>query len=57
VEHDDINILCLGARVIGVELAKELAVTFLHATFSREERHSRRLKKIQDIERRALLGA
>ena len=43
VEHDDMNVLCLGARVIGVELAKELAIAFLEARFSDEERHRRRL--------------
>ena len=56
VEHDDMNVLCLGARVIGVELAKELAVTFLEARFSDEERHRRRLYKVLSIERTALRG-
>ncbi len=41
VEHDDMNILCLGAHVVGVELAYELATTFLNARFSGEERHRR----------------
>ena len=50
VEHDDMNVLCLGARVIGVELAKELVAAFLQARFSSEERHQRRLKKLFDIE-------
>ena len=50
VEHDDMNVLCLGARVIGVELAKELSLAFLQARFSSEERHQRRLKKLFDIE-------
>jgi len=50
VEHDDINVLVLGARVIGVELAKDLLQNFLNATFSGEERHCRRLRKIQDLE-------
>jgi ribose 5-phosphate isomerase B len=50
VEHDDMNILCLGARVIGVELAKELSLAFLQARFSDAERHQRRLKKLLDIE-------
>jgi ribose 5-phosphate isomerase B len=44
------NVLCLGARVIGVELAKELALAFLQARFSDAERHQRRLKKLLDIE-------
>jgi ribose 5-phosphate isomerase B len=50
VEHDDMNVLVLGARIIGVELAKELASTFLRAEFSGEERHVRRLKKVSAIE-------
>lgn len=54
VEHDNTNILALGARVIGVELAGELVKAFLKATFSGEERHQRRLKKILEIERREL---
>jgi len=51
VEHDDINVLCLGARVIGEELTKELVTAFLAAKFTGEERHVRRLAKIQAIER------
>jgi RpiB/LacA/LacB family sugar-phosphate isomerase len=51
VEHDDINLLCLGARVIGEELARELVTAFLAAKFTGEERHVRRLAKIQAIER------
>jgi ribose 5-phosphate isomerase B len=50
VEDDDMNVLCLGARVIGVELAKELVLTFLAAQFSNAERHVRRLGKVADIE-------
>ncbi|MBI2861136.1 MAG: ribose 5-phosphate isomerase B [Chloroflexi bacterium] len=52
VEHDDMNILCLGAKVIGPELAWELATAFLNARFSGEERHRRRLEKIAAIEKR-----
>jgi len=51
VEHDDINVLCLGARVIGEELAKELVTAFLSAKFAGEERHRRRLAKIEAIEK------
>ena len=51
VEHDDMNVLCLGARVIGVELACELATAFLNARFSGEDRHRRRLNRILAIER------
>ena len=50
VEHDDMNVLCLGARVIGAELAKEVVNAFLSAQFSGEERHRRRLQKLIDIE-------
>lgn len=51
VEHDDMNVLVLGARVIGVELARELVKHFLAAKFTGEERHRRRLAKIQALER------
>ena len=54
VEHDDMNVLCLGARVIGPQLAIELANAFLSASFSNEERHRRRLDKVLAIERRFL---
>jgi ribose 5-phosphate isomerase B len=50
VEHDDINVLCLGARVIGPALARLLTETFLAATFSADDRHLRRLAKIDAIE-------
>jgi RpiB/LacA/LacB family sugar-phosphate isomerase len=50
VEHDDINVLCLGARIIGEELAKELVSAFLAARFTGEERHVRRLAKIKEME-------
>ena len=56
VEHDNMNVLCLGARVIGFELAVELVTAFLNAVFSGEERYRRRLKKVQDIEQRYLKG-
>ena len=54
VEHDDMNILCLGARVVGIELAKDLIGAFLNARFTGEERHRRRLNKVAAIEKRAL---
>ena len=50
VEHDDMNVLVLGARVIGPALARELVQNFLQASFSGEERHRRRLAKIQAFE-------
>jgi ribose 5-phosphate isomerase B len=51
VEHDDMNVLTLGARVIGPEPAYECALAFLAATFSGEPRHRRRLEKVLAIER------
>ncbi len=51
VEDDDMNVLCLGARVVGPELAKEIVRAFLRATFSRAERHVRRLGKVEAIEK------
>jgi ribose 5-phosphate isomerase B len=54
VEHDKMNVLCLGARVIGENVAGELADAFLAATFSGAERHERRFQKVQAIETRYL---
>ena len=51
VEDDDMNVLCLGARVVGPELAKEIVRVFLAASFSGAERHVRRLGKIEAIEK------
>ena len=51
VEHDDMNVLCLGSRVIGPAPALEIAKAFLAAKFTNEERHARRLKKVLDIEK------
>jgi len=56
VEHDDMNVLCIGARVIGPELAREIIKAFLNAKYSPAERHARRLAKIEALERRALAG-
>jgi ribose 5-phosphate isomerase B len=53
VEHDGMNVLCLGARVIGTELAKELVAAFLKAEFVSEERHCRRTGKVKEIEKQA----
>jgi ribose 5-phosphate isomerase B len=50
VEHDDMNALCVGARIIGCELALEVVRSFIHAKFTGEERHVRRLKKVLAIE-------
>lgn len=50
VEDDDMNVFCLGARVLGPELARELIETFLAAKFTDLERHKRRLKKVAALE-------
>ena len=52
VEHDDMNVLVLGSRIIGMELAHDLVRIFLAANFSGEARHVRRLKKVHEIEER-----
>ncbi len=52
-EHDDCNVLCLGARVTGVELALEIVRAFVAASFSGEERHKRRLAKVAEMEKKA----
>ena len=50
VEHDDMNVICVGARIIGIALAQELARAFLGARFTGEERHARRLAKVLRLE-------
>ena len=50
VEHDNMNVLCLGGRVVGPEVAWELVATFIAATFSQAERHLRRLGKVASLE-------
>ena len=52
VEHDDMNVLCLGARIVGIELARELTGAFLSAAYVPEERFQRRLDKVLDMETR-----
>jgi ribose 5-phosphate isomerase B len=54
VEDDNMNVLCLGERVIGEELAKEIAVRFIGASFSGAERHARRLDEVEEIEKHYL---
>jgi RpiB/LacA/LacB family sugar-phosphate isomerase len=54
VEHDDINVLVLGGRVIGQSVALELVRTFLEAKYTAEERHQRRLDKVKALERRSV---
>ena len=51
VEHDDMNVLCIGARIIGVELAREIVLACASATFDTGERHRRRWNKVLHIER------
>ena len=50
VEHDNVNVLCIGERVIGIELAREIVFTFIKAQFTGASRHQKRLDKINDIE-------
>ena len=52
VEHDDLNVLCLGSEIVGGELAGELIRTFLAARFAAEERYLRRLAKVAELEER-----
>ncbi len=54
VEHDSVNVLALGARVIGPVIAEELVAAFIGAEFTAEERHARRLAKVEEIERDGL---
>jgi ribose 5-phosphate isomerase B len=54
VEHDDMNVLCIGGRVVGFEVAKDLVDAFLAAKFTGEERHVRRLRKIAALEAQAV---
>ena len=51
VEHDDMNIVCLGARIIGVDLAKDILTAFIDANFLPEARFQRRLDKVLDVEK------
>ena len=54
VEHDDMNILCIGGRVMGYVVARELVDAFLAAKFTQEERHVRRLRKVAALETQAV---
>lgn len=56
VEHDDMNVLVLGSRVVGAELARELVIAFLDASFTGEERHRRRLAKVRQLEKTCCSG-
>lgn len=56
VEHDDMNVLCIGARVIGQELARDIVRSFLSAKYAPQPRHQKRVDKILAIEQKALSG-
>jgi ribose 5-phosphate isomerase B len=56
VEHDDMNVLVLGSRVIGVKLAEDLVKSFVGAKFTNEERHARRLAKVKALEAKFAVG-
>ena len=53
VEHDDVNVLCLGALIVGNKLVEEILLAFVNATFSTEEHFRRRVAKLADMEKRA----
>ena len=50
VEHDNMNILCLGSRIVGTEVVRELVSAFISAEYTNEERHARRLNKVIEME-------
>ena len=50
VEHDDMNVLCLGSRIVGTEVVRELVSAFISAEYTNEERHARRLTKVIEME-------
>lgn len=54
VEHDDMNVLCIGGRIVGTALALEIVTSFLAARYTPAERHARRLAKVIEIERRGI---
>ena len=56
VEHDDMNILCVGGRIVATELQRELISAFMGASFTHEERHVRRLNKVLDREGKTVAG-
>ena len=57
VEHDNINVLVLGSRIVGVALAQDLVRAFIGAKFSNEERHARRLGKLKALETKYCPGS
>ena len=55
VEHDDVNVVCVGAQIVGLSIAEECLRTYLAATFSTEEHFRRRVAKLAEMERSAAL--
>ena len=55
-QHNDANVLCMGGRIIGAELAMEIVNAFLNASFTDEERHARRVHKVKMLEKRYTVG-
>ncbi|MGQ9487322.1 MAG: ribose 5-phosphate isomerase B [Armatimonadota bacterium] len=55
-QHNDANVLCLGGRIIGAELAMDIVNAFLNASFTNEERHARRVHKVKMLEKRHIEG-
>ncbi|MCH7907343.1 MAG: RpiB/LacA/LacB family sugar-phosphate isomerase, partial [Chloroflexi bacterium] len=55
VEHDDVNVICLGAQIVGLNLVEEILRAFLDARFSNEEQFRRRVEKLNELERDAAL--
>jgi ribose 5-phosphate isomerase B len=53
VEHDDVNVLCLGAQIVGNKLVEEILLAFVNANFSTEEHFRRRVAKLAEMEKRA----
>jgi ribose 5-phosphate isomerase B len=53
IEHDNVNVLCIGAQIVGIELVKEIVRTYLHAQFSTEAHFRRRVAKLVELERQA----
>jgi ribose 5-phosphate isomerase RpiB len=51
VEHDNVNLLCIGAQIVGIKLAEEILQAFLKAEFSTEPQFRRRVQKLHDLER------
>ncbi len=55
-QHNDANVLCMGGRIVGAELAMDIVSAFLNASFTNEERHARRVHKVKALEKRHFEG-